>query len=105
MPEDPFLEYVLDQLETLGPVLPRAMFGGHGLYRAGVFFGIVSRGRLYFKTDELSRERYVERGCAPFEPNSRQTLRTYYELPADVLEDPSELAAWADDALRVNRHS
>jgi len=31
----------------------------------------------------------------PFRPGAKQTLRQYYEVPVDILEDPQELAAWA----------
>jgi hypothetical protein len=34
----------------------------------------------------------------PFHPNDRQLLKTYYEVPADVLEDPARFAAWAEAA-------
>src|SRR5205823_13193435 len=60
-----FLEHCLDQLQAVGPVLPRAMFGGYGLYHGGTFFGIVYRERLYFKTDAASRARYCEHGTFP----------------------------------------
>ena len=35
----------------------RRMFGGFGLYRGETFFGLISSdGRLYFKTDAVTRE-------------------------------------------------
>lgn len=92
---DGFLEFVLDQLRGLSGVRARAMFGGHGLYADEVFFGIVSSGRLFFKTDDESRESYRALGMEPFRPNEKQTLRTYYEVPANVLEDDEELVRWA----------
>ena len=94
-----FVEYVVDQLGRLGAVEARAMFGAHGLYCGGVFFAIVADGRLYFKTDAASRRDYERRGMGPFRPNPRQTLKTYYEVPVEVLEDDEQLAAWADRAL------
>jgi len=33
-----YLAYVLDQLESVGSVVPRRMFGAVGLYLDGVFF-------------------------------------------------------------------
>ena len=54
MPNDSFKEFVLDQLSQLGQVECRAMFGGHGLYHNEAFFGIISKGRLYFKTGNLN---------------------------------------------------
>ncbi len=103
MPDDDFLEYVLDQLHPLGLVLPRAMFGGHGLYYDGVFFAIIAAARLYFKTDDRSRPRYAERGSEPFHANMKQTLWSYYEVPAAILNDPAELATWAEEAIDVQR--
>jgi DNA transformation protein len=97
--EPSFRDYVLDQLESLDGVRVRSMFGGFGLYRKDVFFGIIAGGRLYFKTDESSRRLFLERGMEPFRPNDRQTLHTYYEVPVDVLEDADQLAAWAGKAL------
>lgn len=93
--KDGFLDFVLDQLSELGGVRARAMFGGHGLYADDVFFGIVSAGRLYFKTDDESRDDYRALGMSPFRPTEKQTLRTYYEVPVSVLEDDEELVRWA----------
>ncbi len=75
------------------------MFGGYGLYTRGFFFGIIYRGRLYLKTDEGSRKLYEEKGMKPFRPNERQTLKSYYEVPADVIEDGDQLVAWARTAI------
>lgn len=96
---DSFVEYVVDQLRRLGEVEAKAMFGGHGLYCGGAFFAIIADGRLYFKTDAVSRRGYEGRGMGPFRPNPKQTLKTYYEVPVEVLEDDEELAAWAERAL------
>ena len=95
MKRDEFLDFVLDQLLELGDVRARAMFGGHGLYADELFFGIIWRGRLFFKTDDESRRDYRARGMKPFAPNEKQTLKTYYEVPANVLEDDEELVRWA----------
>lgn len=96
---DDFLTFICDQLRGLGDVRPRAMFGGVGLYLGDRFFGIVARGRLYFKTDQRSRRRYEAAGMGPFRPNRRQTLKRYYEVPVDVIEDDTRLASWARDAV------
>lgn len=75
------------------------MFGGHGLYEGQVFFGILFKNRLYFKTDPASLPPYIERGMKPFRPNARQTLKSYYEVPVDLIEDPDELTLWARRAI------
>jgi len=93
---DSFKDFVLDQLNGLRGVTCRSMFGGYGLYQGEVFFGIIHKSRLYFKTDETSRAAYRERGMKPFRPNAKQTLKTYYEVPADIIEDAEQLVEWAE---------
>ncbi len=101
---DSFKEFVLDQLAGLPGVTCRAMFGGYGLYRGAVFFGIIHKGRLYFKTDDRTRAAYLDQGMKPFRPNKKQTLKTYYEVPVDIIEDAEELAAWAECAAAQTPH-
>jgi DNA transformation protein len=97
--DDSFRDHVLDQLGA--GVACRAMFGGHGLYRDGAFFGILFKGRFYLRTSPLTRKEFVRRGMKPFRPNARQTLRSYYEVPPEVLEDREELRRWAERAART----
>ena len=97
-PQDSFKEFVLDQLTAMESVTCRAMFGGFGLYRQGVFFGILHKGRLYFKTNDQTRPAYEEYGMQPFRPSDKQTLKNYYEVPPDILEDGDELVRWAEQA-------
>ncbi len=103
MKKDNFLDFVLEQMDAFGGVRARAMFGGHGLYQREVFFGIVHKRRLYFKTDEATRPRYAARGMEAFCPKPGMTLKTYFEVPEDVLESPRELAVWASEAVQVTR--
>ena len=105
--ENSFKDYVLDQLDGLRDVSCRAMFGGFGLYRRDEFFGIVFKQRLYFKTDAVSRQDYVARGMKSFKPNPRQTLKTYFQVPVEILEDRDMLQSWAQRALilRNNKNS
>ncbi len=93
-----FLEFVLDQLSGLRRVTPRPMFGCIGLYSGDDFFAIIDEGRLFFCTDETTRARYRSAGMPAF-----QALRSYYEVPVDVLEDDASLCAWARDAVEVHR--
>ena len=95
-----FKSFVLDQLEELGDVTPRAMFGGVGLYHQGVFFGIVARDTLYLKVDEVNRADYERAGMKPFKPYpDRSGTMQYYAVPVGVLESTIELAAWARKAV------
>jgi DNA transformation protein len=95
---DGFKDFVLDQLSGLPGLTHRAMFGGYGLYCGSVFFGIVHKGRLYFKANETTARRYRERKMKPYRPNAKQILHSYYEVPVDILEDAGELTLWAQQA-------
>ena len=100
MKDDSFKEFVLDQLHDLDRVTCRRMFGGYGLYQGKIFFGILYKGRLYFKTDASTRHSYLEIGMKPFRPNAKMTLKTYYEVPADIIEDPDQLMEWATKGIQ-----
>lgn len=95
---DSYRDFVLDQLRSLDGVSCRSMFGGYGLYLGADFFGILHGGRLYFKTDETTRESYRSHGKGPFAPSAKQVLKSYYEVPEEVVEDQEELASWAREA-------
>ncbi len=95
MKNDSFKEYVLEQLREAPDVSARPMFGSHGLYCGDVFFGIISKGRFYLKTDASNREDFVRRGMKPFRPNAKQLIRNYYEVPPDILESAAQLSTWA----------
>jgi len=97
---DGFKDFVMDQLSDLHGVTCRAMFGGYGLYRQDTFFGIIHKGRLYFKTNQMTAPLYHARGSKPFTPTPTQTLKNYYEVPVEILEDPDELNAWACQAAQ-----
>jgi DNA transformation protein len=93
-------------LQQVGRVLPhiraRSMFGGVGLYSGEHFFALVDDDTLYFKVDETNRAEFEARGMAPFRPaGPAGEVMQYYEVPADVLEDPDALRLWAERAVAV----
>jgi DNA transformation protein and related proteins len=96
---DSFKDFVLDQLADLRGVTARAMFGGYGLYHGATFFGIIHNGRLYFKVAVTTVSRYKERGMKPFRPSAKQMLKSFYEVPIDVIEDAEALTQWATEAV------
>src|SRR5216117_3438347 len=84
---DAFKAFVLDQLDDLGDVIARSMFGGVGLYHRGTFFGIIARDVLYMKVDVTNKPDYERAGMQPFKPYpNRVGTMQYYAVPAEVLE-------------------
>jgi TfoX/Sxy family transcriptional regulator of competence genes len=104
--DDELRDLVLERLEPL-EVEVRPLFGSHGLYLGGRYFGFVAGGRLYFRTDEASRGDHVARGMTAYQPPNRprgpHTVDRNFEVPAEVLEDPGLLQEWAERAAHARR--
>jgi len=92
-----YLDYVHDQLSGLGGVTSRRMFGGAGLYCDEFFFALIDNDTLYLRVNDANRADFATRGMGQFRPypDSPQLSMSYYETPADVLEDAAALVAWA----------
>lgn len=97
--DESFKDFVLDQLRGLDDVEARRMFGGYGLYQDETFFGIIHKDRVYFKIDGSTVGEYRKRKMKPFRPNANQTLKSYYQVPLEILEDAERLGEWATQAI------
>jgi DNA transformation protein len=102
MTSNSFTGFVRDQLAGMESLRLRRMFGGQGLYWGEHFFGLIFDDRLYFKTNERTRKIYEARGMPVFQPNERQTLRNYFEVPAEVVENHTQLVEWAREAASLS---
>jgi DNA transformation protein len=97
-----FRDFVLDQLARVPDLRPKRMFGGIGLYSGERFFGIVAADELFLKVDDSNRPAYEAAGSEPFRPVAdRPVSMSYWRVPLEVLEDPAELVAWANAAMRA----
>ena len=92
-----YLDYVHDQLSGLGGVSSRRMFGGAGLYCDEFFFALIDNDTLYLRVNDANRADFTTRGMGQFRPyaDRPELSMSYYETPADVLEDPAQLVSWA----------
>jgi DNA transformation protein len=99
---DDFVEHVCDLLAPLGEVRPKSMFGGYGIYVDDVFCAIVASDTLYFKVDEGNRAEYEALGASPFKPfEGKQMVMSYYEVPAQVVDDRGAIVEWGRKALEA----
>lgn len=100
-----FLEFLKDQLSAFGPVNERRMFGGAGLFRDGVMFALIAEDTLYLKVDDRNRPDFEAAGMEPFtyEGKGKRMQMSYSEIPPDALEEPGDLADWANKALEAAR--
>src|SRR5690349_4790260 len=108
MKNNGYRDYVLDLLAPFGPIRARAMFGGHGIYKDGIFFALIAEDILYFKVDDQNRPAYQAAGSKPFTyegKNGKPIAMSYWELPVDVLEDHDHLGQWVNEAVAAARRS
>jgi DNA transformation protein and related proteins len=98
---DEFVAHVLELLAPLGGVAARRMFGGHGLYCDGVFFGILLDNTLYLKADDRNRGEFELAGSEIFSyarSGKRATLN-FYRAPEETMDTPHLMLPWARSAL------
>jgi DNA transformation protein len=98
-----YVDFVLEQLASLGEVSARAMFGGRGIYQGDICFAIVVDDRLYFKTDADTSRTYTTRGLGTFTyvARGKAVALQYYEAPPEVFEDTEVMRFWARQAVEV----
>ena len=100
-----FLNYILDQLDDVPFVTSKRMFGGAGLWADGFFFGILDENKLYFKVGAPNLADYTSRSMKPISYETtkhgkkKKVKMRFYEVPADIIEDSSELRRWAELAF------
>ena len=106
--EREFKKYVVDLMQSIGPVSARAMFGGYGIFLDGLMFALIADSVLYFKVDKKTEEEFKAKGLEPFtySKKGKSFKMSYCEAPEDSLEDIEEMKYWAqkayDTALRLS---
>jgi len=106
MPVTPsYRQFILDQLGRVTRGLrAKNMFGGVGLYAGEFFFALIDDDTLYFKVDDATRGDFEARGMGPFRPfGDGGEVMQYYEVPAELLEEPEALGPWLEKAVDVAR--
>jgi len=102
-----YVTYVVELMQTIGPVQAKGMFGGHGLFLDGLMFALIGDNMLYLKVDKESEDEFKAKGLEPFSyiKNGKEYNMSYYQAPEEALEDSDEMKSWAtkayDAALRA----
>lgn len=96
-----YLNYITDQLSAFGTFEIKKMFGGVGIFRDGLMFGMIGSDIFRLKVDEENRQDFEEKGMQPFYSEKMKKGMPYWEVPVNVLEDRSELAKWAQKSFKA----
>ncbi|WP_414728908.1 TfoX/Sxy family protein [Zhongshania aliphaticivorans] len=95
-----FTVFLVDQMQWLGPVTSRRMFGGTGLFLEGLMFALIVENTLYLKADTATRGDFDALGLPPFsyQRNGRDIALSYFQAPDEALDDRDLLIDWANRA-------
>ena len=89
-------EQLVQELAPVGDVTSKKMFGGYGVFESGVMFALItSDGVVHLKAGDANRERFEAVGA---EKHGRMP---YFQVPAEVWDDPDALSEWAKEAIDI----
>lgn len=95
-------DFLIDLFAGFGPVTIRRMFSGFGIAADGTHFALALRGGLFLRADDQTIPRFEAEGSRPFQYQTRArtvTVRSYWQLPERLYDDPEQLTDWARVAL------
>ncbi len=101
--DNSFIEHLRELLHPVGGVTIKRMFGGYGLFRGGLMFGLVADDTLYFKADEQSKPAFMERDLGQFVyiKDGKLMPMSYYRAPEETLDNGDDMVEWAESAYQA----
>ena len=101
--EKEFVNYLVDLMQSIGPVTAKSMFGGYGLFLNRLMFGLVAHSTLYFKTGKELENELKLRGSEAFTYSKKgKTFKmSYYQAPEEALENYEDMKVWANKAYNA----
>lgn len=99
--ENEYIAYLVDLLQTVGPVNAKKMFGGYGIFLEGLMFALVADSTLYLKADQETEEDFKDKGMEKFVyyKKGKQYSMSYYRAPEEVIEEEGEMYDWGHKAF------
>ena len=98
------IAHLTDVLRPLGGVTARRMFGGAGIFRDGLMFGLIADEVLYLKADTETVADFEAEGLGPFTygtKNGDRILTSYWRAPERLVDDDDEMRLWCRRAAEV----
>ena len=103
---DSFKEFLHEQLDPLGHVTLRRMFGKTGVFCDGLMLGMVTDDTLYFRVDEHNKAAFQEAAAFPplnYEKKGETIDLAFWRAPERLFDEPDEFVTWAREALAAAR--
>ena len=98
--EKEFVAYVVDLMQSIGPVHAKRMFGGHGIFIDDLMFALVADSTLYLKVDANSEAEFkaMELEAFTYDKKGKPVSLSYYQAPEEALEDSDAMNTWGNKA-------
>jgi TfoX/Sxy family transcriptional regulator of competence genes len=90
--EKNFVDFVLDQIEGIGEITAKKMFGEYGVYSNGKIFALICDNKLYIKPTEAGRKYIGKVVEAPPYPGAKLSF---------LIEDKLEDREWLSQLVRI----
>ncbi|MDD4058651.1 MAG: TfoX/Sxy family protein [Bacteroidales bacterium] len=88
-----FVDFVVDQLASVGDVTFKKMFGEYALFSGGKIFALICDNKLFIKPTKSGREFIEEPVEAPPYPGAK---------PSFLIEDKIEDMDWLSELVRIS---
>ncbi|MDE0286250.1 MAG: TfoX/Sxy family protein [Gammaproteobacteria bacterium] len=104
-----FISYLVELLAPFGNVRAKRMFGGYGIFKDELMFGLVADETFYLKADGVNRTDFEARGLERFVyyKKGKPMYLSYYQAPEEALDNSEDMLAWAEKsfaaAVRAHR--
>lgn len=101
--EKEYAIYIVDLMQSIGPVSAKAMFGGFGVFLNGLMFGLIADNVLYLKIDQETENDFKAKGLEPFTYNKKgkEFKMSYYQAPEEIFDDSDKMNVWAVKAYNT----
>lgn len=98
-----FANYIVDLMQSIGPVQAKAMFGGFGLFIDGLMFALIANRELYLKVDNDIEAEFEAKGLEAFRysKGDKEFKMSYRQAPEEVLENIDEMSLWGSKAYHA----
>lgn len=103
-----YIRYVEDLFSVLPGSTVKRMFGGAGVFREGLMYGLAtSEGGIALKADEQTVPAMQAGGATEwvYERDGNERRMGYWYVPESLLDEPDEFRQWAETAFETARRA
>ena len=87
-----YVDYILEQIDNSGEIICKKMFGEHGIYCNGTFFGMICDDKFFIKPTEGGKSFMELYDLAPAYPGAK---------PSILIDERIEDQNWISQLIRI----